>query len=113
MYSFDHESVESFVRFSKDGMLLATGCNHTTQIFDLRTGLLVSTLHDEDVSQAGDLYIRDVCFSPDGKYVATAASDLVRWTMGVEMIIFHVVTAMKIATRNAVVNCQLLGVGES
>ena len=36
------------------------------QIFDLRTGLLVSTLNDEDVGQAGDLYIRDVCFIDSG-----------------------------------------------
>ena len=75
VYSFDHESVVCCVRFSKDGMFLATGCNHTTQIFDLRTGSLVSTLNDESVNQTGDLYIRDVCFSPDGKYVATAAED--------------------------------------
>jgi len=75
IYDFSHESVVCCVRFSKDGMFLATGCNRTTMIFDLRTGSSVSILNDETVSQEGDLYIRDVCFSPDGKSLATAAED--------------------------------------
>ena len=75
IYDFSHTSVVCCVRFSKDGMRLASGCNRTTQIFDLSTGSIVSILDDQTVSQEGDLYIRAVCFSPDGKLVATAAED--------------------------------------
>jgi glucose repression regulatory protein TUP1 len=33
-------------------------------------------LQDEDIKIEGDLYIRSVCFSPDGNYLATGAEDM-------------------------------------
>ncbi len=85
VHSLDHSSVVCCVRFSKDGRLLATGCNKTTQVFDVATGELVARLSDDTagpgnnnengVSSTGDLYIRSVCFSPNGKLLATGAED--------------------------------------
>lgn len=41
----------------------------------MATGQKVATLQDEDVSTGGYLYTRSVCFSPDGKYLATGGDD--------------------------------------
>lgn len=36
---------------------------------------MYSALQDESISQEGDLYIRSVCFSPDGRFLATGDED--------------------------------------
>jgi len=75
IHTLQHESVVCCVRFSHDGKYVATGCNRSAQIFDVLTGLKLFTLQDETVDAVGDLYIRSVCFSPDGRYLATGAED--------------------------------------
>ncbi|KZV94355.1 WD40 repeat-like protein [Exidia glandulosa HHB12029] len=75
LWTFTHESVVCCVRFSADGRYLATGCNRSAQIYDIKTGQKTHVLVDENASKPGDLYIRSVCFSPDGKYLATGAED--------------------------------------
>ena len=68
-------SVVCCVKFSNDGKYLATGCNRTAQIYDVKDGRKVSVLLDETTNRTGDLYIRSICFSPDGKFLATGAED--------------------------------------
>ncbi|OMJ18011.1 Transcriptional repressor tup12 [Smittium culicis] len=75
VHTFDHDSVVCCVKFSHDGEMLATGCNHTTQIWDVETGQIISVLIDKSVTKTEDLYIRAVCFSPDDKYLVTGAED--------------------------------------
>lgn len=75
VHTLQHESVVCCVRFSHDGKYVATGCNRSAQIFDVVTGQKVCVLQDESVDAVGDLYIRSVCFSPDGRYLATGAED--------------------------------------
>ncbi|ODV86697.1 hypothetical protein CANARDRAFT_196308 [[Candida] arabinofermentans NRRL YB-2248] len=97
VHSFDHTSVVCCVRFSKDGKFLATGCNKLTQVFSVETGDLVARLSDESSASSngsydtdtGDLYIRSVCFSPDGKFLATGAEDkIIRiWDLATRTIV--------------------------
>lgn len=78
LHSLQHDSVVCCVRFSFDGKYVATGCNRSAQIFDVHTGEKVCVLEDhqaQDPMGGSDLYIRSVCFSPDGRYLATGAED--------------------------------------
>jgi len=75
VHTFEHFSVVCCVRFSADGTYIATGSNKLTHIFDVKTGGKVATLVDTNADRGCDMYIRSVCFSPDGKYLATGAED--------------------------------------
>lgn len=75
VHTLSHNSVVCCVKFSSDGKYVATGCNRSAQIFDVASGQLVTTLQDDTANKEGDLYIRSVCFSPDGKFLATGAED--------------------------------------
>jgi hypothetical protein len=77
IHNLPHQSVVCCVRFSLDGRFVATGCNRSAQIFDVETGSPVAHLQDGSLSEDGDLYIRSVCFSPNGAYLATGAEDKV------------------------------------
>ncbi|KAI9841971.1 MAG: general transcription repressor [Thelocarpon superellum] len=75
VHTLPHDSVVCCVRFSYDGKYIATGCNRAAQIFEVGSGKQVSHLEDNTVDKEGDLYIRSVCFSPDGRLLATGAED--------------------------------------
>jgi general transcriptional corepressor TUP1 len=75
LHDLKHESVVCCVRFSQDGKYVATGCNRSAQIFDAHDGRKICELQDNQAEKEGDLYIRSVCFSPDGKLLATGAED--------------------------------------
>ncbi|KIJ99824.1 hypothetical protein K443DRAFT_157987 [Laccaria amethystina LaAM-08-1] len=76
VHTFVHESFVCCVHFSADGRYLATGCNHTAQIFDTTTGEKVCVLVHDGVVERENLYIRCVRFSPDGELLVTGADDL-------------------------------------
>ncbi|KAI9473547.1 MAG: WD40-repeat-containing domain protein [Benjaminiella poitrasii] len=76
VHTLDHPSVVCCVKFSLDGRYLAAGCNRATFIYDVATSQRVAVLQDENIKVEGDLYIRSVCFSPDGQFLATGAEDM-------------------------------------
>lgn len=93
LHNLNHSSVVCCVKFSADGKYLATGCNKSAQIYptistlyimlfilifqtyDIESGRKVHTFNDDPLKD-GDLYIRSVCFSPDGQHLATGISFL-------------------------------------
>lgn len=75
VHTLEHSSVVCCVRFSLDGKYVATGCNRAAQIFEVQSGAVVAHLEEDTTDKDGDLYIRSVCFSPDGEYLATGAED--------------------------------------
>ncbi|KAJ7017158.1 chromatin associated protein [Mycena alexandri] len=75
VHTLVHATVVCCVQFSADGRYLATGCNRTAQIYDVKTGAKTCVLVDESAGNSGDLYIRSVRFSPDGRFLATGAED--------------------------------------
>lgn len=52
-----------------------TGANRVTNVYLVSNGSLLHSLEDGNADKMADLYIRSVCFSPDGKQLATGAED--------------------------------------
>jgi WD40 repeat protein len=75
VHTLFHDSVVCHVRFSQDGRYVATGSNRFVRIFDVSTGEEVHALACSTTDITEDNYVRSVCFSPNGKYLATASED--------------------------------------
>lgn len=73
--SLPHRSIVCCVCFSDDGQYFATGCNNSSQIFQLPSGKLISSVKEQLSNQDGDSYIRSVCFTPNGKYLVAGSED--------------------------------------
>lgn len=82
IHTLPHESVVHCVNISIDGQFVAAGCNKTAQIYDLISGKRICVLQDDSASASARSfdawYINIVCFSPDGKYLATAGRNLIQ-----------------------------------
>eukprot|EP00899_Mesostigma_viride_P004763 jgi/Mesvir1/14288/Mv09718-RA.6 len=101
-HSWDHPSIICCVRYSSDGRMVATGCNHEANVYNAITGKHLwnlphvressharapeAALSERSTQSVGnakkggaasapdkevDSYIRALCFSPDGKMLAT------------------------------------------
>lgn len=58
--------------FFKKNFIYSKSVNELLYIYNF---FFNSVLDDTSVDKTGDLYIRSVCFSPDGKHLATGAED--------------------------------------
>ncbi|KAH7913292.1 WD40-repeat-containing domain protein [Hygrophoropsis aurantiaca] len=63
------------VQFAPNGKSLATARNHAVQIYNAATGSLLCTLDHDALRLMENMYIHTLCFSPDGKHLATGAQD--------------------------------------
>ena len=85
-----HTSPVNCVAFSKDAKFVATGSFGYTQIFHVTTGVKVSVLCEYTDAIFPTMHtINAVCFSPNGKSLATAGGkrDIRIWDLGQECIL--------------------------
>ncbi|XBW35372.1 hypothetical protein QEN19_000937 [Hanseniaspora menglaensis] len=82
--TLNHDSVVCCVQFNRDGTMVATGTNKITMVYSTNSGGLLYCLNSEtnsvsttpaETTSSGDLYIRAVCFSPDGTLLANGTED--------------------------------------
>uniref|UniRef100_A0A7S1XH44 Transcriptional repressor Tup1 N-terminal domain-containing protein n=1 Tax=Compsopogon caeruleus TaxID=31354 RepID=A0A7S1XH44_9RHOD len=81
--TFNHNSVVCCVRYSWNGLYLATGSNRCAHVLDATSGARIATFSKDDGTEPDanesntipDSYVRAVCFSPDGKWLITGAED--------------------------------------
>ncbi|KAF5122310.1 Transcriptional repressor rco-1 [Metarhizium anisopliae] len=73
VHSIRHDSEVYCVKISHDGKYVATSCRDSAQIFDISSGEKVCIF--ENNSKSKMRCVRDVSFSPDGRYLAAGAQD--------------------------------------
>lgn len=88
VHTLAHESAVFSVKFSMDGKYIGTGGNLVARIFDVISGKEVCVLQDKSADTTRDSYIRSVCFSPDGRCLATASDDA-KMRVGVITLFHH------------------------
>jgi WD40 repeat protein len=71
LHTIEHKSVICCVKFSHDGKYVAMGTKRLAFIYDVASGENICVLQDENIALTAEIYVRSVCFSPDGKYLAT------------------------------------------
>ncbi|KAJ4146174.1 hypothetical protein NW754_001638 [Fusarium falciforme] len=71
VHVLEHSFPVTSVRFSHDGMHIATSSHRTARIFDIQTGEQVCVLDHNTPHTDHSIYISSVTFSPDDNYLAT------------------------------------------
>jgi ankyrin repeat protein len=75
VHVLEHSFPVTSVRFSHDGMHIATSSHRTARIFDIQTGEQVRVLDHNIPHTDQSIYISSVSFSPDDHYLATGGDN--------------------------------------
>ncbi|KAJ3471850.1 hypothetical protein MRS44_001949 [Fusarium solani] len=84
VHVLEHSFPVTSVRFSHDGMHIATSSHRTARIFDIQTGEQVRVLDHNIPHTDQSIYISSVSFSPDDHYLATGGDNGMVCLWGIE-----------------------------
>ncbi|KAI1734594.1 hypothetical protein F4680DRAFT_336723 [Xylaria scruposa] len=75
IHAFKHDSVVCSVDISPDDRLVATGCDKSAQVFDIRTGKKKYQFYINESGVLGTNHVRAIRFSNNGHCIAAASDD--------------------------------------
>lgn len=90
LHILEHSSRVDVMDFSPDAQVIATVCEASVYIFDLKTGAKLNTLSQDKFFTRNER-ISSICFSPDAKYIATGndGGGINIWSMPEQKLCFE------------------------
>ncbi|KAJ1506419.1 General transcription repressor [Coelomomyces lativittatus] len=75
LHTLKHTSVVSCVCFSPNGEYLVSGCENAVMVWNVHSGVHVTTLEHHSEDNRDSFYVFSLAFSPDSKILASGSED--------------------------------------